>query len=430
MARDAVGPQALPRPGPGLLPPRVASPPSIVSLCSGIGGLEAALVGDVAATADTDPHCRAVLEARWPEAAQLDDWTTLDTLDPWHPDIVTAGLPCQPVSSAGARRGAADERWLFGDLAELLGRSSSRPHIFMENVPGIIDHAAAALAEFHQVLADLGYLMSTTEITAAAACGAAHKRNRWFLLAQHPDNRAVITAKSLPDWASVPAATMPTLVASDSRSSGSRPRSTERSLTDVLLRTLIASDRFGRAKNPAQGRLSDQLLPTLVAGDGSSGPGFRPDRAVQNRLTARLVERPTSLRTLTARDANVGTSVREPQQQRQFDFLTITKQLLTENGYGDEPIIDGDGRLVTWGKHASAIARQASTVGRPSPEQVREPDRQRLDPAWCEWYMLQPAGAVAGRVPSRHAIRILGNSVIPDHAAAALEVLQAQPTLF
>ena len=372
-----------------------------------------------------------MLEARWPEAAQLDDWTTLDTLDPWHPDIVTAGLPCQPVSTAGARRGADDERWLFGDLAELLARSSARPHLFLENVPGIIDHASEALGEFHQALAPLGYRISTIEMTAAEACGAAHRRRRWFMLAHHPHNPARLASRPPADRsAATGVRTLPTLVASDSRSSGSRPRSTDRSLTDALLRTLIASDRFGRAKTPALGRLSDQLLPTLVAGDGSSGPGYRPDRAVQNRLTARFVERPTSLRTLTARDANVGTSVRKPQQQRQFDFLTITKQLLTVNGYGDEPVVDGDGRIVTWGRHGSAIARQGVVVGRPSPEQIREPGRQRLDPEWCEWFMFQPAGAVAGRVPSRHAIRILGNSVIPDHAAAALEALQAQPTLF
>ncbi|MYA40603.1 MAG: hypothetical protein F4Z31_02435 [Gemmatimonadetes bacterium] len=409
----------------------MVSSPSVVSLCSGIGGLEAALVGDVVATADTDPHCRAVLEARWPGVDQLDDWTTLDTLDPWGPDVVTAGLPCQPVSTAGMRRGADDKRWLFGDLAQLIVRSAARPHIFMENVPGIVDHAAAALDEFRQTLADLGYRTSTIEITAAAACGAAHKRLRWFLLAEHPDNPAPITPTPLAaDARATNGRTLPTLVASDSRSSGLRPNISDRSLTDVLLRTLIASDRFGRGKNPAQGRLSDQLLPTLVAGDGSNGPGYRPDRQTQNRLPARLLGRPTSLRTLTARDANVGTSVRKPQQQRQFDFLTITKQLLAENGYGNEPIVDAEGRIVTWGKHASAIARQGAAVGRPTPEQVREPGRQRLDPAGCEWYMYQPPGAVADLVPSRHAIRILGNSVIPDHAAAALEALKAQPTLF
>ena len=44
--------------------------------------------------------------------------------------------------------------------------------------------------------------------------------------------------------------------------------------------------------------------------------------------------------------------------------------------------------------------------------------------------MYQPADGVDGHVPSPHAIRILGNSVIPAHAAAALEALQAQPTLF
>lgn len=431
MTRVAVSPLTAPHPG-GERPSQPEPPlPSIVSLCSGIGGLEAALVGDVVATAETDPHCCAVLEARWPDAVQLGDWTTLDTLDPWQPDIVAAGLPCQPVSQAGLRRGADDKRWLFGDLAGLLARSSARPHLFLENVPGIVDQAAEALGEFHESLVMLGYRISTIEMTAAEACGAAHRRRRWFMLALHLHNPIPPHARSPAGQATETGArTLPTLVASDSRSSGLRPNGTARSLTDVLLRTLIASDRFGRGKNPAQGRLSDQLLPTLVAGDGSNGPGYRPDRQIQNRLPARLLGRPTSLRTLTARDSNVGTSARATQQQRQFDFLTITKQLLTENGYGDEPVVDEDGRIVTWGRHTSAIARQGVAVGRPTPEQIREPGRQRLDPRWCEWYMYRPPGAVADLVPSRHAIRILGNSVIPDHAAAALEVLQAQPTLF
>ena len=78
----------------------------VLSLCSGIGGLELALRGDVVAVAETDPEACMVLKRRFPDAEQLGDWTGLDDWDWAGADVVAAGLPCQPVSIAGqmARR--------------------------------------------------------------------------------------------------------------------------------------------------------------------------------------------------------------------------------------------------------------------------------------------------------------------------------------
>ena len=93
----------------------------------------------------------------------------------------------------------------------------------MENVPGIIDHAPEALAEFHRTLADLGYTTSTIEMTAAAAAEPPTSGTAGSCSPPTPDNAAVVTPKPLLDQASVPAATLRTLVASDGRSSGLGP---------------------------------------------------------------------------------------------------------------------------------------------------------------------------------------------------------------
>jgi len=52
-------------------------------------------------------------------------------------DIATAGIPCQPHSYAGLRKGGGDERFLFDDW--LRGLQQMRPRcIFIENVEGLL----------------------------------------------------------------------------------------------------------------------------------------------------------------------------------------------------------------------------------------------------------------------------------------------------
>ncbi len=98
---------------------------TVGSLCSGVGGLDLAahlLFGDVRLvwTAETDPAAARVLAARWPGVPNLGD--IRGGLDAPTVDVVTAGFPCQPVSQAGRRRGAADPRWLWGDYVDAINR--------------------------------------------------------------------------------------------------------------------------------------------------------------------------------------------------------------------------------------------------------------------------------------------------------------------
>jgi DNA (cytosine-5)-methyltransferase 1 len=155
------------------------------SLCTGIGGLDLAVGGDLAFVAEIDPNPSAVLDQRFPGVPNLGDWTAHDELP--EVDLLIGGLPCQPISVAGQQAGTADERWLFDDFARLVGRMGNRPRLFLENVPAILSvEDGDAISRAIRPLAELGYVGAWRCVTAASV-GAPHRRLRWFCLAAHPD---------------------------------------------------------------------------------------------------------------------------------------------------------------------------------------------------------------------------------------------------
>lgn len=101
-------------------------------------------------------------------------------------DLVTAGYPCQPESVAGKRRGRDDERWLWHEVWRVV-RDVGAGLLFVENVPGHLT------GTFHRVLGDLaaGGWAAEWDCVPAAAVGAPHLRDRFFLLAAHPDRLRV-----------------------------------------------------------------------------------------------------------------------------------------------------------------------------------------------------------------------------------------------
>ena len=161
-------------------------------LCSGYGGVELALrlAGIPARTVvhvERDAYAAATLVARM-EEAHLDPapiWSDLCTFDggAWRGrvDLVSAGFPCQPFSSAGQRRGVDDDRWLWPAVWKCV-RDMGPRFLFLENVPQLVRHGLP------HVLADLAEDGWAAEwgLLSASAVGAPHKRERFWLLA-HAD---------------------------------------------------------------------------------------------------------------------------------------------------------------------------------------------------------------------------------------------------
>jgi DNA (cytosine-5)-methyltransferase 1 len=106
-------------------------------------------------------------------------------------DIAAAGIPCQPHSHAGLRKGGGDERFLFGDW--LRGLQQMRPRcILIENVEGLLTSqmpdGTLCIRWTLERLERMGY-RTASGIFSAEECGAPHIRKRVWILAYADSER-------------------------------------------------------------------------------------------------------------------------------------------------------------------------------------------------------------------------------------------------
>ena len=160
---------------------------SHLSLFSGIGGLDLAAE---AAGFQTVGQCEwadyptKILERHWPDVPRWRDIRTL-TKESFYArtglrtvDIVSGGVPCQPFSVAGKRRGKDDYRYLWPEMLRIV-EELKPTWVIGENVAGIIDMA------LDTVLADLESQGYEARAIVLPACGvnAPHKRYRCAIVA-------------------------------------------------------------------------------------------------------------------------------------------------------------------------------------------------------------------------------------------------------
>ena len=156
------------------------------SLFSGIGGFEYGLERSGLSTScewmiEMDEYCCSVLEKNFPNTLVLNNKVEdINPLDLPKIDILTAGFPCQPVSTAGNRKGVNDERWLWDEVWRFI--DVLRPRYFiLENVPGIF--TANKGRAFERVIKDIAESRSYRfewQVISARTVGAAHLRKRFF----------------------------------------------------------------------------------------------------------------------------------------------------------------------------------------------------------------------------------------------------------
>src|SRR6185437_7182456 len=112
----------------------------VLSLCTGIGGIDLAAEAasmEIVGQVEIDDFCNRVLAYHWPHVKRIRDIYEVTGHEFGAIDIVVAGFPCQPVSGAGKRRGAADARWLWPEVARII-RACQPAFVLLENVPGLI----------------------------------------------------------------------------------------------------------------------------------------------------------------------------------------------------------------------------------------------------------------------------------------------------
>ena len=160
-----------------------------LDLCSGIGGfhLAAEWAGfETVGFAEVESYCCKLLAQKWPKIKNYGDLRRADFSElRGRVDVLSAGVPCQPASLAGKRRGKKDDRWLWDAVLDVVGRVQPVWCIF-ENPLGIL-----SLDEFGGVLLRLesfGYQVRAFSVPANAV-GAKHRRQRVFIVANASGRR-------------------------------------------------------------------------------------------------------------------------------------------------------------------------------------------------------------------------------------------------
>jgi DNA (cytosine-5)-methyltransferase 1 len=151
------------------------------SLFAGIGGFDLGFERAGIATAwqvEQDPYCRSILERHFPDAERFEDVREVGGAELRPVDGITAGFPCQPVSVAGRGLAQADDRWLWPEVARIVGDLRPR-YVVLENVAALLGRGMG------DVLGDLSALGYDAEwaVVPAAAVGAPHLRNRVWIVA-------------------------------------------------------------------------------------------------------------------------------------------------------------------------------------------------------------------------------------------------------
>ena len=156
--------------------------PAADVLCAGVENLaDLVTLGDIAPLVDyTQVHLFAGIGG-WPHALALAGWP--DTAPVW-----TVSCPCQPFSTAGQKRGEADERHLWPVVRSLIAQQ--RPAVvFGEQVASPLGRGW--LARVRVDLEALGYVVCAADLCAAGVA-APHKRQRLFFAGFHPDTESVV----------------------------------------------------------------------------------------------------------------------------------------------------------------------------------------------------------------------------------------------
>lgn len=406
----------------------------IGSLFSGYGGLDlgvqAVLGGSLAWHSEVDRDASRVLAHHWPDVPNLGDITGVDWSEVEPVDIVTGGFPCQDVSAAGKRAGLrpGTRSGLWSQMAYAV--SVLRPRLVIaENVRGLLsapaasdvepcpwclgddpDHVMRALGAVLGDLADLGYDAAWCGLRASDV-GAPHVRFRVFVVAadtarQRHGNTGTTGGRG------VQAAPVP----SDQR-------------------TVADTDRVGPVRTgQARGRRGGP------ADDGSPAAHSEGDRRAQRqrelpgqqgRAHAALGGVLPAADTTHGHQADkrpVGTTPGRAGRRVGGELGAGSR-----TGAGDASArvreLGRGSRSVDFGGYEPAIQRWEHVLGRIAPMPTIDGQRgsRVLNPAFVEWMQGVAEGWVTG-VPglSRNAmLRILGNGVIPQQAAAALPYLLA-----
>lgn len=386
----------------------------IGSLFSGVGGLDlgvqAALGGHVIWHAESDHRATDVLARHWPRTPNLGDVRSID----WHQAepvcVLTGGFPCQDLSVAGPRNGLVpgSRSGLWHHITDAVD-ALNPCLVVIENVRGLLSTRAGthtlrhvepcprcmgnppdqprlrALGVLLADLADLGYDANWTCLRASDI-GAPHRRERVFLTAW-PTTPGSGAAVEDTDIQLGPQRRLP----APGQAQGRRPRA-------------HPCRRGGTPAPYPQGQRRSQRLTEPALPQRNSHSCLHRGRAPREGCEA------GRSRTVVAHP-HIGRCPRGTRHDSQAQGRP-------------EPEDGRHSPAGWWGAYLPAIRRWEGVTARAAPT-ATQPGTRRLSAEFVEWMMGLPPGWVTDTEGLTRAakLHLLGNSVVPQQAAQAVEYL-------
>ena len=436
--------------------------PVVGSVCTGYGGLDLGVLaalggGRIAWCADPDPHITQVLAARMPGVPNLGDIRAIDWAAVEPVEVLTAGFPCQDISSAGRRLGIEKGKrsGLWTDIVEAI-RVLRPALLVVENVSALRWKDGG----LHRVLGDLaeaGYDALWRSVRAADI-GAAHRRERVFLLGwprQHIQDEAGDGDPADTDrarrhlrrhlgreQARGTVAAGPAAVAADPTSPRRHPRSQ---------RHTASPPRSGPSSQPCRCRhvatghgpavadveslrhrdrrpASRTRIPAAAVAPSPSsrgGPGGIPVNPVADTTGERRGEGQSGTAGLEGRpDAALSGHAPPHHGGGRRHLVAVAEPPDQQPAASARPEVD-------WGDYSPAVRRWEQVLGRraPFPTQPGKHGRPVLAPAFVEWLQgIEQGWLTSLPLPRTAQLRALGNGVVPQQAAYAVSLLLADLT--
>ena len=162
----------------------------ILDICSGIGGFSLGLEStggfDTVAFCEFDDFCCKVLNKHWPDVPIYKDLKEIGN-EPERIiqdfDLICGGIPCQPFSVAGKKKGKEDDRHLWPYMYEII-KHKKPSWVIVENVGGFVN---VALDDVCLDLEAQGYATQSF-IIPACSVEAPHRRDRIWILGKFMGN--------------------------------------------------------------------------------------------------------------------------------------------------------------------------------------------------------------------------------------------------